>query len=915
MDSEESKRLVGELVAKYEQVTREGRAGKYNEEMTKKDFILPLFRALGWNTEDSNEVTAEEKISKKRVDYGFRINGIPKFFLEAKSLKEDLDNPKFIEQAINYAWHKGCTWAVLTDFESVKIFNAEWKTSNPSQSHLKTIPCQEFLIRFDELWLLSKESFEQGLIDKEAEKWGKKTKKISVDKQLLADFTRFRELLSKNITKLNQNRNITEEDLDESVQRILDRLIFIRNCEDRELEAKTLISSFREWESRGRGQLIKSLREVFAYFDKQYNSKIFANHLCDSLDIDNEVLHEIIEGLYYTKDKSVSYDFSAIEADVLGNIYEQYLGHILKKSEKRAKLTENHAHRKEQGIYYTPTYIVDYIVRNTLGEILKDKKVNVEKIRVLDPACGSGSFLIKAFDVLNEHYAKHDKNYSQTQIDFKTNMPFTTKTKILKNNIFGVDLDKQAVEIAQLNLLLKIAEKGHRLPLLQENIKCGNSLIDDPAIAGDKAFKWEEEFKEVMQEGGFDVVIGNPPYVDIKQLDPKIVRYFFDKYPTVENRMNLYAVFVERSLSLLKDGGYFGFIIPNSILYNESYQKIRTLLLDKVTLRKIVRLPDNVFQNVKVETIILIYQKKKETTKKLNCEVLIYPREVTINAINKESDVQVINFNQKVWEAENNIINISTNTSLIQLLNKIEKETEQLINICDFSLGLTPYDKYKGHTKSQIEGRVFHAKTKKNTTFKPLLSGENIERYGIFWDGKEYISYGNWLGAPREQRFFTKPRIVIRQIISGKPPRIYAGYTEEEFYNTQIAFNIIAKDETKISSKYLLAILNSKLMNFYHKEKYLDPSKNLFQKILIVNAKKFPIKILSLKKQQPLIILVDKMLSLNKRLNEIGDKKTDERAKIEEEIKKADAEIDELVYEIYGLTRDEINIIEDNIRT
>jgi hypothetical protein len=451
--------------------------------------------------------------------------------------------------------------------------------------------------------------------------------------------------------------------------------------------------------------------------------------------------------------------------------------------------------------------------------------------------------------------------------------------------------------------------------LLQQNIKCGNSLIDDPLIAGDKAFKWEEEFKQIMDEGGFDVVIGNPPYVDIKQLDPKIVRYFFDKYSAVKNRMNLYAVFVERVLTLLKDGGYFGFIIPNSILYNESYQKIRTLLLDKVTLRKIIRLPDNVFQNAKVETIILIFQKKKETTKKPNCEVIIYPRETIINAINKENNVQVADFNQKIWETENNVINISTNTFLINLLNKIEEETKPLVDICDFSLGLTPYDKYKGHTKSQIEERVFHSKTKKNATFMPLLSGENIIRFGVFWDGKEYISYGNWLGAPREQRFFTKPRIVVRQIISGKPPRIYAGYTEDELYNTQIAFNIILRDENKISSKYLLAILNSKLTSFYHKEKYLDPSKNLFQKILIANAKKFPIKIIPKSEQQPLIKLVDKMLFLNKRLNEIGDKKTDERAEIEEEIKHTDNEIDKLVYKIYGITEEEEKkIIDESLK-
>lgn len=301
--------------------------------MTKKDFIQPLFKALGWDTENSNEVTAEESISKKRVDYGFRINGIPKFFLEAKSLREDLSNPEFVKQAVNYAWHKGCTWAVLTNFKDIYVFNSEVKGFNPLQIALFSMKCNEFPDKFNQLYLLSKESFEQGLIDKEAEKWGKKLKKIPVDKQLLADFTRFRELLSKNAMKLNQNRNLTEMDLDESVQRILDRLIFIRNCEDRELEPKILISNFREWESRGRGQLIKNLRRTFKEFDQRYNSKLFQEHLCDTLEIDNEILSEIISGLYHTKDMAVSYDFSAIEADVLGNIYEQYLGHILRKTD------------------------------------------------------------------------------------------------------------------------------------------------------------------------------------------------------------------------------------------------------------------------------------------------------------------------------------------------------------------------------------------------------------------------------------------------------------------------------------------------------------------------------------------------------------------------------------------------------
>lgn len=449
MNTEDAKLRIKELIDKYTKLAEEKKLGGYKEETTKKDFILPLFEALGWNVYNelnkTDSVSAEETISKKRVDYGFRIKGIPKFLLEAKAIPVDLNKTKFAEQAINYSWHKGCTWAVLTDFEGIKVFNAEWKSRNVSENLFLDLSWRDYLDQFDKLWLLSKESFEKGLLDKEAELYGKKSKKIPVDKQLLADFTRFREMLSKDITKLNLDKGLTEEELDESVQRILDRLIFIRNCEDRELEARKLMPALREWESRGRkGQLLKQLRAAFNYFDEQYNSKLFQEHLCDSLEISDNVLNEVVYGLYQTKDKAVYYDFSAIEADVLGNIYEQYLGHILRKTAKRAKVTESRARRKEHGIYYTPPYIVDYIVRNTLGELLKRRRPNeIEKIRVLDPACGSGSFLIKSFDILNEYWKEKDKDYAQAQLDTTgQGTTFTRKTKILQNNIFGVDLDK-----------------------------------------------------------------------------------------------------------------------------------------------------------------------------------------------------------------------------------------------------------------------------------------------------------------------------------------------------------------------------------------------------------------------------------------------------------------------------------------
>ena len=915
MDKEHMKSEVTRLIEKY---NRE-KGKRYNEEATKNDFILPLFKILGWDVEDSNEVSKEENISGKRVDYGFRIDGIPKFFLEAKGLDEDLEGSRMVkgrqvtyaEQAINYAYYKGCNWAILTNFKGIIVYDA-WAKANSQSSFRFAVWVDSLLSDFESVYLLSKEAFEQGFLDK---KYSTKSRKRPITEQLLLDFTTFRSILSKDVYNLNKSKNLTEEELDEAIQRLFDRLIFIRNCEDRELEPYELLSMVRQWKESRKGTLVSKIRDLFTHFDETYNSKIFSKHLCDQVDISDDVLSRVIDGLYTTEDGSILYDFSLIDADVLGNIYEQYLGHILKKTEKRAKLTESKAKRKEEGIYYTPSYIVDYIVRNTVGELVKNKKVDVSKIKILDPACGSGSFLIKTFDVLNEYYSRKD-GYNQNKLDLSgTGTTYSTKLSILKDNIFGVDLDKQAVDIAQLNLLLKVAEKKRRLPILQQNIKNGNSLIDDPNLAGDKAFKWDEEFADIMSNGGFDVIVGNPPYVDIKRLDPKIVKYLFSSYTTVENRMNLYSTFVERALNLLKNGGYFGFIIPNSILYNESYQKIRTLLLNQTILTKIIRLPDDVFDGVKIETIILIYKKSKERSKSKECEVYLYPRDAKINSINEDNCPNIIQYNQNDWQFENHNINISANKMSKTILEKIEESsTKSLIDICDFSLGLTPYDKYKGHSQQQINNRIFHSDTKKNETFKPLLSGENIIRYGIFWDKKEHISYGNWLGAPREKRFFTSPHIVVRQIISGKPPRIYAGYTEEELYNTQIGFNLVSKNENEFRIKYILALLNSKLMSYYHKEKYLDPTKTLFQKILIANAKRFPIKAISISEQDKVVELVEKIIKLNKKLSQFDGKKTDESSKILDEINKVDLQIDIFIYKIYGLTTEERKVIEESLK-
>ena len=903
MDKNLALKTIKALLEKYQEAVRDGRVSKYNEEMTKKDFILPLFEALGWKTSDSREVSAEEKISKKRVDYGFRINGIPKFFLEAKSLREDLDNPKFFEQAVSYAWHKGCTWAVLTNFVRVKILNAEWKAENYLQSHFLTLEQWEFETKFDDLWLLSKEAFTSGKLDEIAERYGKKTKKMPIDKQLLTDFTHFRDILSKSITKLNTNNNLSEEELDESVQRVLDRLIFIRNCEDRDLDPKTLIANYREWESKGKGHLIKSLRDTFAHFDDEYNSKIFANHLCDSLDIDNEVLHEIIEGLYHTKDKE-SYDFAIIDADVLGAIYEQYLSHILKKTEKRAKLTESALHRREQGIYYTPPYIVDYIMRSTLGEKLKNKRIEIEQVRFLDPACGSGSFLIKAFDLFNDYYKENDENYKQSQLDhLNIAIPFKTKSRILKNNIFGVDLDKKAVEIAQLNLLLKITEKGHRLPLLEQNIQKGDSLIDDEILAESTFFKWEDKFKDILNEGGFDVVCGNPPYINAIQLSKTVCKevkdYWSQKYTSARGAYDIFILFFEQSLRVCKEDGFVSFITPNKYLSSPYAVALRKFIAKNYKVIKILDLSKvKVFNDPSVYPVITIIQKTKPTkpykifTERIHSEDVVNDKEI----------FEISSRNLTLLPDYNWGIVLSENVRIIEKIFDESKPLDPEVATAQATSTASEADEYSRYINEDTQG-IF------------IINTGTIDRYRTTYGLTKFTNKGKKIARPfldiskvseNRRNLYTHPKIIISKLAL----RI-EGFLDTKGEYSSINTNCIHSPKQGYSLKYLAGVINSNLMRFVYSELFsgLRMSGGYFQ-IQAPQLRVLPIVKASEIEQRNVSVLVDKIMILNDRLSRIGDKKTDERKQIEEQRAKLDSEIDDAIYKIYKITDAEKKIIE-----
>jgi len=694
-----------------------------------------------------------------------------------------------------------------------------------------------------------------------------------------------------------------------------------------------LISASREWRSKGRGQLIESLRQVFDYFDKEYNSKIFAEHLCDHLEIEDAVLYEIVMGLYYAKEKyfSISYDFSLINADVLGNIYEQYLSHILKKTAKRAKLTENYIHRKKRGIYYTPTYVVEYIVRNTLGELLRNKKIDVEKIRVLDPACGSGSFLIKAFDVLNEYYLKNDKDYAQSQLDLKTGAIFTKKVRMLQNNIFGVDLDKQAVEITQLNLLLKIAEKGHRLPLLEQNIRCGNSLIDDEKLAGDKALKWEEQFKEIIKEGGFNVVIGNPPYVRQEELS-EIKPYLAANYETYQGMADLFVYFFEKELKMLKEDGYFGMIVSNKWL-RAGYGKNLRKFLTGFWIEEFIDFGDlRVFADATIYPCIMIIRKIKKPNPKIRiCKIETLGFGSLGEYIRNNSFfIDQSELSEKEWNIQK--------TEANELLKKLRASGLPLVEYVGAKI-------YRGILTGLNRAFIIDEKkreelirddSRNDELIKPFLTGAECKRY-VVKSKKNYIILTR-IGVEVERY-----RAIYRHLCNFKgalEKRWDKGnYWYElracSFYDlfdgpkivwgnlaTRSSFSLDEKSEFYVNapacilptdSKYVLGILNSKLMSYFLKSICAERQGGFIEQ-KPVYVSQVPIKKPTKEQEIEITQHVEKMLQLNEKLLKIGDKLTDERAGIEKEIKKIDGQIDELVYEIYGITEAEKKIIENNLK-
>ena len=874
------------------------------EEQFQEGFLRELFvKVLGYTLNPSpgyNLITEKKnETNSKKADGAIEKDGKVIGVIELKDHKTT-DLSKVEPQAFGYkSQHPDCRYVVISNFEKLRLYldNAveyrEWDLFHIAKDD------------FSELYLcLAWPQVEKGIALQM--KLESVSSEDQITKALYRDYSQFKRVLFADILKQNPAPEGKDEKewqllLFKKTQKLLDRLLFIFFAEDCGLlPPNSMVKIIDQWED-----LKDKYDEYFPFYDRMkkyfgymntgyqgkqyeifaYNGGLFKrDEVLDNIKISDDLLVE------HTR-KLSEYDFeSDVDVNILGHIFENSLSEIEEVTQQiNSGAAPQTSKRKQDGVFYTPQYITKYIVENTVGRLCAEKKQQLNivedeyfsdqrrqmqtkkrlmdqlqqyrawllQITILDPACGSGAFLNAALQFLMAEHKLIDE--MEAKVAGSAIVFQDVENSILEHNLYGVDINEESVEIAQLALWLRTAKPHRKLNSLNENIKCGNSLISDPAIAGEKAFNWQEQFPQVFEKGGFDVVIGNPPYVDIKQIDNTQVNYLFSHYKTTENRINLYSIFIEMGYGLVKDGGFLSYVNPNSMLLNSSYTKLRKLIVDD--LYDIVKLPDDVFEAAKVETIIYAVRKSCAT---FELTATIYPRDAKITEVSCESRKQI---DKITWKSQENCsFNIYINKEVSHILDKIKGNCRCLGDIADYSLGITPYDKYKGHTEDTIKNKRFHTSVKEDDTCKPLIAGENVIRYYVSDIVKEYIKYGEWLGAPREERFFTAPRIIVRQIVSGNPLRIYAGYTEEPLYFTQIGFGIIP--HKGYSTKYILTILNSWLMNFYHKYRYLDLEKDLFQKILIANCKEFPIPDISDNAQQPFIILADAMLTLNQQLQE-----------------------------------------------
>jgi hypothetical protein len=1008
------------ILCKYFEVNRLSfLAPGVKEAHVRQSLIDPFFEALGWDVRNGamaapqyREVIPEDSLDvegqQKAPDYAFRVGTHPKFFVEAKKCGVNLSaDPAPAYQLRRYGWSARVPLSILTDFEELGVYDC---ASRPGQGdkagHARTqyMRFVEYADRWRELWdVFSREAVWSGSFDRYA--LTKRQRGTSeVDREFLKDIEGWRDELARNIAL--RNKDLSVDDLNATVQRIIDRIVFLRMAEDRGLEPE--------------GQLLAlcGQPDIYARFarslcrkaDEKYNSGLFhfqkeadsseaPDTLTPRLEVDDKTIKPILQSLYF--EHGSPYHFGVLPVEILGTVYERFLGKVIRLTAgHQAKVEEKPEVRKAGGVYYTPAYIVDAVVKLTVGKQVEGKSPaelsggrGRQPLRLLDMACGSGSFLLGAYQFLLDHCLKwYEANepgrhvkavYRDARGAWRLTMG--ERKRILTAHIFGVDIDRQAVEVTKLSLLLKALEgendaslaeqmklfHDRALPNLADNIKCGNSLIGSDSSAGEllpdaeelkrvNAFDWEREFPDAMKAGGFDCVIGNPPYVRIQNMQewaPREVELYKELYRSAAaGNYDLYVVFVEKGLGLLKAGGGLGFILPHKFFNAQYGEALRRLLAGGRHLAEVVHFGDQqVFQGATTYTCLMFLAKA-------GAKEVRFARVADLTAWRASGKAEQGTIPaEKIGAAEWNF-SVGPSAGLFEKLSGMPVKLGAVADRIAQGIRTSANEIYVLDQVS-AEGNLVTAKSRQlgkkvvveRGVARRFLQGREIKRYSVASSGKLVIIPYRWEA--------NRMVLVTEKELSKKYPRALAYLHENKSHlenrehgrmrgdswyayvypknldvmaATKIlipdiadrasfaldeggdfaftsGYGITIKPNSPESMKFILGLLNSRVLDFFLK-RVSTPMQGGYFRYFTQFVERLPIRPIDFTlpadkaAHDRIVSLVERMLELHKQLAAV--KGESDKTAIERQIAATDSEIDRLVYELYGLTPEEIAIVE-----
>lgn len=961
------------------------------EEQFQQKFLMELLvNVFGYTMKpDANyNLTTELKNIKdaKKTDGAIlKADGAALAVIELKGTEtKDLD--KVNDQAFKYKNnHRDCVYVITSNFEKLRFFIHS--VLDPLEFNLFTLTEERFAL----LWLfLQKDNLLGGIPVKIKEESLLQEEEIT--KELYADYSAFKNDLWNDMVQKNQQHNPLL--LYKKSQKLLDRFLFIFFSEDKGLLPPNSISVIiAQWtklkELDEYKPLYSRFQKYFGYMNDGYKGAKYEIHayngglfktdeLLDGLLIDDALLEKHCL-------KLTNYDFEdEVDTNILGHIFEHSLNDIENVRSKLAgeEVDKSKTKRKKDGVFYTPKYITKYIVDNTVGKLCEEKKTEIGiedeeftkdrkgrrkdtikkldaqlkqyrewllQLTICDPACGSGAFLNQALEFLMAEHGYLDELEAQL---FEGSIVFPdVESHILENNIYGVDINEESVEIARLSLWLRTAKKGRKLTSLSSNIKCGNSLIDDPKIAGDLAFNWQKQFPKVFAKGGFDVVIGNPPYTYRNAILEVEKGYYKTCYQSTEGNHDLYKYFIEQSGNLTRANGLASFIVPNTFLSANSYKKLRIHILNTFEIEELFDLGLEIFENVVVESVIFLFRK---ALRPLNQECSVKIQRDRSRSFDSLEQFYTINLG--TYGGAGKTFNINISDKFSNVIDRIKTNSIPLGSICYCTVGINT-----GYIKSDL---CAHSKLDKR--YHKMLNGKDIGRNFVDWHG-EYIMYDPQFVKDQGDRgrslppeyIFTTEKILVQRTRRGMKRKLVCYYDDEQYFNLNRLSNIVLTDK-KHSLRAIYAILNSALMDFYfniyfneYEVKPIHLAKLPINKTVLDAEKLNELATSILDTYRELQVIVNQFLRLlqskfdlekpSKKLKhwpsldfkgflaelkkakvpkislEDADewmgffhKKKAEANTLQSEIDRIDKEIDQMVYQLYGLTDEEIAIVENN---